>query len=129
MPPTRVQRPVQKGLHLLVDLLADATHLRLGDAALGAQGRHQGINLVGRYAVDVGLHDHGVEGLVHPATGLEDRGQEAAGPQLGYQQIDVAHLGGQAAVPLAVAVAVPLLAALVPVGTDHSGDLQPEPVA
>ncbi len=29
-----LQGPVQKGLHLLVDLLADATHLRLGDAAL-----------------------------------------------------------------------------------------------
>ncbi len=57
-------------------------------------------------------------------TGLEYRGQEAACPQLGDQQIDVAHLGGQAAVPVAVAVAVPLLGALVPVGTDHSGDLQ-----
>jgi hypothetical protein len=33
-------------------------------------------------------------------------------------------LGGQAAVPVTVAVAVPLLGALVPVGTDHSGDLQ-----
>jgi hypothetical protein len=50
--------------------------------------------------------------------------QEAAGPQFWDQQIDVAHLGGQAAVPVTVAVAVPLLGALVPVGTDHSGDLQ-----
>jgi hypothetical protein len=38
----------------------------------------------------------------------------------GYQQIDVAHLGGQAAVPITFALAVPLLDALVSVGTDHS---------
>jgi hypothetical protein len=50
--------------------------------------------------------------------------QEAAGPQFWDQQIDVANLGSQAAAPVAVAVAKPLLGALVPVGTDHSGDLQ-----
>jgi len=42
----------------------------------------------------------------------------------GYQQIDVAHLGGQAAVPITFALAVPLLGALVSVGSDHSGDSQ-----
>jgi hypothetical protein len=74
-----LQGPVQEGLHLHVDLLADAAHLGLGDAALDAQGGHQGIDLAGGDAADVGLHHHGIEGLIHPAAGLEDRGQEAAG--------------------------------------------------
>ena len=34
-----LQWPVLEGLHLLVDVLADAAHLRPGDSALGAQGR------------------------------------------------------------------------------------------
>jgi hypothetical protein len=75
-----LQRPVQDSLDRPINLLADATHLRLGDAALGVQGRDQGINLSGRHPADVSLHDHGVEGLVDPPTALEDRGQEAAGP-------------------------------------------------
>ena len=33
-----LQGPAKQGLNLLVDLLADATDLRLGDAALGSQG-------------------------------------------------------------------------------------------
>ena len=119
-----LQRPAQEGLHLLVDLLADATDLGLGDAALGTQSSHQGVDLAGGDATDVGLHDHGVEGLVHPAAGFQDRGKEAAGAQLGDQQVDVAHLGGEAATPVAVAVAEPLLGALMAVRTEHGGDLQ-----
>jgi hypothetical protein len=41
-----LQRPGQKRLHLGIDVLSGAPHLRLRDAALGAQRRHQGINLV-----------------------------------------------------------------------------------
>ena len=119
-----LQGAAQERLHLLVDLLADATHLRLGDAALGAQGRHQGIDLAGGDSADVGLHDHGVEGLVDPSAGLEDRGQEAAGSQFGDQQLQIPHLGGQGAGPVAVAVAGPLLGALMAIGTDHGGGLQ-----
>ena len=77
-----LQRPAQEGLHLLVDLLTDTAHLGLGDAALGAQRRHQGIDLPGGDATDVGLHDHCVQGLIDPAAGLEDRGEKASGPQL-----------------------------------------------
>jgi hypothetical protein len=62
--------------------------------------------------------------LVNSAAGLDFQGQEATGSQFGNQQIDVAHLGGQPAVPFAVAVAEPLIGALLAVGTEHSGDLQ-----
>ena len=51
-------------------------------------------------------------------------GLSAEDLRLGDQQIDVAHLGGQTAVPITVVVAEPLLGALVAVGTEHSGDLQ-----
>lgn len=127
-----LQRVVQKRLHLLVNLLADAIHLRLGDGALGAQSRDQDINLAGGYATDVVLHDHAIEGLVHPAPGLKDGGQKAAGPQLllrrslrlGNLQRDGAHLDRQGAGSVAVAVPEPLLGALVPVGTQEGRELQ-----
>ena len=119
-----LRRPAQECLHLLVDLLTDTAHLRLGDAALGAQRRHQGIHLAGRHPTDVGLHDHGVQGLIHPAAGLKDRGKEAAGTQFGELQREIAHLGGQSAGPIAVAIAEPLLGALMAVSTEEGGNLQ-----
>ena len=116
--------PIKEGLHLLVDLLTNATHLRLGDAALGTQGGHQGINLAGGDAVDVGLHDHGEQGLIHPAAGLEDRGQETAGPQFGDQQVEIPHLGGEGAGPVAVAIPQALVGALMALSTKEGGNLQ-----
>ena len=121
---TALQRPGQKGLHLGIDVLTNATHLRLGDAALGTQGGHQGINLAGGDAVDVGLHDHGEQGLIHPAAGLEDRGQETAGPQFGDQQVEIPHLGGEGAGPVAVAIPQALVGALMALSTKEGGNLQ-----
>ena len=103
---------------------APATHLRLGDPALGAKGSHQGIDLAGGDAADEGLHDDRIEGLVDPTARFEDRGKEAAGAEFGDQQLQIPHLGGQGAGPVAVAVAEPLLGALVPVGTEEGGELQ-----
>ena len=119
-----LQRSAQKRLHLLVDLLTDATHLRLGDAALGAERRHQRIDLAGGDSTDVSLHDHRIEGLIDSAAGFEDRGQEAAGTQFGDLQGQIPHLGGQGARPVAVAVAEPLLSALMAVSTQKGCDLQ-----
>jgi len=61
-----VQRLAEKNFHLLTEALADATHLRFGDAAVAAQGLH-----------------HCVEGLVDPAAWLQPVGEEAALPQFG----------------------------------------------
>ena len=44
--------------------------------------------------------------------------------QFGDQQVDVAGLGGQAARPVAVAVAEALISALMAVGAQHRSDLQ-----
>ena len=53
----------------------------LEDAALGAKSSHQGVDLKGGVTADVGPHDHGVEGLVHPAAGLEHLGAGRTFPQ------------------------------------------------
>ncbi len=58
-----LQATVQERLHLLVDLLTDVTNLRLGDAALGAKSTHQGIDVPGGNATDLGLHYHAIDGL------------------------------------------------------------------
>jgi len=119
-----LERPVQEGLHLHVDLSADAAHLGSGDAALNAQCRHQGIDLAGGDAADVRLHHDAVEGLIDAAAGLEDRGQVAARAQHGDHQVDVSHLGGQVPRPVAIAVAESLVTALVALGAEHGSNLQ-----
>jgi len=68
-----LQRPVQEGLHLHVDLSLDAAHLGYGDAALNAQGRHRCIDLAGGDAIDVRLSHDSIEGLIHAASRLEGR--------------------------------------------------------
>ena len=119
-----VEGPLQEGLNLAVEALADATHLRAGDAGLRADRGHQGVDLAGGDALDPDLLDHGVQGLIHAPPWFEDRGEEAACAELGDQEGDVAHLGSEQAWPAAVAVATAFLAALMPIGTEHSGDLQ-----
>jgi hypothetical protein len=119
-----IQGPAEERLHLHVDVRADAAHLGFRDPALAAQSRHQGIDLAGGDASHVGLHHHGVEGLIHTPPGLKDRGQEAARAEFRDPQIDVAHLGGEDARPVAVAVTKPILTAFMAIGTEHGGDLQ-----
>jgi hypothetical protein len=119
-----VQRPAQKGFHLLVQPLADAAHLRFGDAAGSAQRLHQGVDLAGGDAAGVGLHHLGVESLVDPAAGFEPVGEEAALPQFGDGQGEIAHLGGEQPLPVAVAVDGALIGApLMELGTGQGRNL------
>jgi hypothetical protein len=78
--------PVQEGLHLLVDVLADAALLGLGDAALHTQRLHQGIDLAGRDPADLGLNHHPIQGLVDAAAWLKDRGKDAPLRSLGISR-------------------------------------------
>jgi hypothetical protein len=73
-----LQRPAEEGLHLDVDVGADAAHLGFGDPALAAESGDQGIDLAGGDAGHIGLHHDGVEGLIHAPAWFKDRGQEAA---------------------------------------------------
>ncbi len=55
---------------------------------------------------------------------VEDQAQQAAGAQPGDQEREIAHIGGQGAGPVTVAVAEPLFRALMVFGTEHGGDLK-----
>ena len=61
--PVALDRPVEEGLHPLVDLLAQPADLALGDAA-HAHGLDQIVDRAGRDALDVGLLDHRGERLL-----------------------------------------------------------------
>ena len=50
----------------------------------------------------VGLHDHGVKGLVDAPARLQDGGEEDAFAQLGDAELDVAGLGRKRPRPVAV---------------------------
>ena len=119
-----IEGPLQEGLDLGVEALADAADLRAGDAGVRADRGHQGVDFPGGDALDPRLHDHRIQGLIDPPPGLQDRGEEAAGAELGDREGDVVHLGGEQARPAAIAVAAAFLAALMAIGTEHGGDLQ-----
>src|ERR1019366_9063085 len=88
----------------LVQLATDPRHLRTADARAHSEGRHQLVDSPGGYPVDVGLHDHRVEGLVDPTAGLEDGGEEAPLPELRDGQFHVTGFGREhpGAVPVAL---------------------------
>lgn len=71
-----------------------------------------------------GLHDDRPQGPVDPAAGLEQRGEERTGAELGDAQLHVAGLGGQQAFPGTVAVGGAGLGVLVAPGADRPGGLQ-----
>ena len=77
-----VQPPAQEAFTCTPVPLADAAYLRFGDAAGAAQRLHQGVDLAGGDTTCLGLHHHGVESLVDPASRLEPIWKEAVLPQL-----------------------------------------------
>ena len=83
-------------------------HLGLGDPGVDAHRLHQVIDGAGRDAVDVGLHHHRVQGLIDPATRLEDLREERALAQLRDPHVQVAGLGRQHPATVPVAVRDPL---------------------
>ena len=118
-----LQRPVQEGLHLGIEALADAAHLRFGNAALTAQRHHKFIHLAGGDAGDVGLHHHRPQGTVHPPAGFQKRGEEAARAEAWDAQLDVTGRSSQQAITVAVAVAPALVSALVTISTKGNSGL------
>lgn len=71
-----IQRPVQEGLHPHVEALADAAHLRFGDAALASQRCHHLIDFAGGNAGDVDLHHDGPQGPIHLRRGSSSDGKQ-----------------------------------------------------
>ena len=81
------QRPVPERANLLVQVSADPRHLRLRDPGLGAQRLDQVVDLPGRHPVQVGLHHHREQRLIHPPTTLQQGREERPDPQLGYPEL------------------------------------------
>jgi hypothetical protein len=73
--------------------------------------------------VHVGLHDDRVQGPIDPAAPLEQRGEEAARAQLRNGQVQVAGLGGERLVAVAVAQGHAGVGVLVPPRADRDGGL------
>ena len=102
------QGAVPEGADLAVQVGADAADLALGDAAVGAQGPDQVVDLAGGDAVQIGLHDHREQGLIDPPAALQQAGEERPGPQLGDAQLQIPGRGRQHPGPVAVALGQPL---------------------
>jgi hypothetical protein len=77
----------------LVDLLAQAAHLALGEAG-HAKCLDQIIDRAGGDTLDVDLLDHGCERLLSDAARLEKAREVGAGAQLRDAQFDRAGAGG-----------------------------------
>jgi hypothetical protein len=77
-----LQRPAAERGHLIVQVGADPRHLALGDPRRDSEGLDQVVNLAGRHPVQVGLHDHREQGLIHPATPIQQGREERTGAQL-----------------------------------------------
>src|SRR3979490_2765770 len=105
--PLALDRAAKEGLHPLVDLAAQARDLALGDA-LHPHRPPQIVGRAGRDALDVGFLDHGGQRLLGQAARLEESREVAATPQLRDAQLD----RSRASLPIAVAVAVALVAPL-----------------
>jgi len=106
------QGPVAERGDLLVQAGADPRDLGPGDPGVGAQRLDQVIDLAGGDPVQVGLHHHREQRLVHPTTPLQQRGEERPGAQLGDPQVQIARGGGQRPRPGPVALGGPLGGAL-----------------
>jgi hypothetical protein len=70
-------------LDLLVQLATDPADLTLGDAAVDAQGLDQVVDLAGRGAVSIGLHDDRQQGPVDAAARSSSAGKNAPSRSLG----------------------------------------------
>ena len=116
--PHVVQPPLAEHGQLAVQVLADPRDLALGDPGVRAQGLDQVVDRSRGHAVDVGLHDDGEQGLVDPAAPFQQDGEETARPQLGDAQPQVAGLGGEGLLPVAVAQGGARVGVLVPFGSD-----------
>lgn len=111
-----------EGFDLAVELAADPRDLVLGhlDPELGDQV----VDLAGRDAVHVGLHDHAQQRLLASLAGLQE-GWEVAlpGALSGHRQLDLADPGRPGPWAVAVSVGRACLADLSFAGADLAGDL------
>ena len=112
-----LERAASEGLHLLVQALADAGDLALGDSQ--PEGLDHLVDLPGGDAGDVGLLDDRNERLLRAAARLEEAGEVGASPQLRDRQLDLARPRRPRPRPVAVATREPLLRGPLAAGGAH----------
>jgi hypothetical protein len=101
--PLSLDGPVKKGLHLVVDLIAQPGYLALGDAR-HAHGFDEIIDGACRDALDVGLLDDRSQGFLRHAAWLKEAREITACAKLRNAQLDCAC----PCLPVSVAIAVAL---------------------
>src|SRR3569832_1859911 len=116
--PVAFDGPLQEGLHLAVDLLAEPADLALGDAA-HAHGLDEIVDRPRQNAIDVSFLDNRAQGLLNQPPRLQEGREIAAFPELGDTQLNRPGAG----FPQPIAVTVALVA---PIGTAFSGPCSSE---
>ena len=114
------QGTVAERRDLLVEVLADPRHLRLGDPGVRAESLHQVIDLPGAHAMQVCLHDHREQRLVDPAPALQQAREERSRPQLRDPQLQISGRRGQQSLSGPVSDRRAALGAFQEAGTDHA---------
>src|SRR3954454_12616686 len=87
--PVALDRSIEEGLHLAVDLLAQPRHLALRDAT-HPHRLDQIVDRAGRDALDIGLLDDSRQRLLGEPTWLQEEGEVAALSQLRDTELDTA---------------------------------------
>jgi hypothetical protein len=89
-----IQPSAAEPVHFLIETGTDPGDLGLGDPG-AAEGDNEIVDVAGGHPVDPGFHDHRVQSLVDPPSGLEHGGEERPGAELRNRQLDGAGLGHQ----------------------------------
>lgn len=118
------QRALPERGDVLVEVLADAGDLRLGDPGVRAEGLDEIVDLASGHAVDVGLHHDREQGLIDPATPLQQRREERPLPQLRDPQIQIPGRGRKRPSTRPVADRDTTLGAFIRSGADERGRLR-----
>jgi hypothetical protein len=120
--PFAAQRPVEEGVHAVVDIGTELADGAFADAIETHSG-HQVFHAAGGNAADPGLLDHRDEGFFAGVAGLQEGREVAALAQLGDTQVQLAEAGIQAAVAVAVAIGDTLARAFVAASANLAFDI------
>jgi hypothetical protein len=117
------QGSVPEAGHFGVEIGADTGDLELADAGVGAERLDQIVDRPGQDAVQVGLHHHREQRLIHPPPAFQQRREERPGPQLRDPQLQIPGRGRQDPRPMPVPLGQPRLGPPVRAGADHRRQL------
>jgi site-specific DNA recombinase len=117
IPPFALDWPIEKGIHALVDVLAELGNLALRDAT-EAHRLHQIVDPPGRHAADPGFLNDRHQRLLGGLARLQKGRKVRALPQLRDAQAQRAEPRLKGAVAVSIPIIQPFGAALVPTGTD-----------